>query len=63
MAIRTGDLVVSRQASVEKELFAQLDFSGMTYSIGGNGKWADNGPMSATDISSSTMVLDERPNS
>jgi hypothetical protein len=36
MAISTGDLVLSRQAAVEKELFAQLDFCGMTYSIGGN---------------------------
>jgi hypothetical protein len=41
MAISTGDLVVSRQAAVEKELFAQLDFSGMTYIAGGNwlGGW------------------------
>jgi hypothetical protein len=36
MAISTVDLDVSRQAAVEKKLVAQLDFRGITYSIGGN---------------------------
>jgi hypothetical protein len=41
MAISTGDLVVSRQATVEKELLAQLYLGGMTYIAGGNwhGGW------------------------
>jgi hypothetical protein len=41
MAVRTGDLVVARQAAIEKELFAQLDFGGMTYIASGNwhGGW------------------------
>jgi hypothetical protein len=51
MAISTGDMVVSRQAAVEKELFAQFDFCGMTYSVGGNWQRGCYGPMSATDIS------------
>jgi hypothetical protein len=56
MAISTGDFVVSRQAAIEKELLAQLDFCGMTSIAGGNWHGGQQRPMSGTDIPSSTMV-------